>query len=241
MKEDRDPHVTTYLDSFVPRRSERIKCCGSARALFCFECCRILEPTSAELPSCIRDGSLKLPFDLHILLDDKRATATGLHAMALLGKEQVSLTDIQRDEPDIFIEKYRDCGQTYVLFPAEDSVPISSVKDISTLVVLDCKWTRTAPTKSLATGLPRVHLSNPPTHSHFWRSHTAQQGYLSTIEAIYYAALEVDPSNSNLIHLLWLFARQRAAIQAQGPWKGRSMPFTEDGKEAMRALRRRET
>jgi nuclear transport factor 2 (NTF2) superfamily protein len=83
-----------------------------------------------------------------------------------------------------------------------------------------------------------VHLSSPPFESHFWRSHTAGSKCLSTIEAIYYAILETD-NNENYIHLMWLFALQRAAIQAQGLWKDRKgLPFTEVGKEEQRAYRR---
>lgn len=235
MQQDRDPHVTAYLDSFSPlERNERIKCCGASRSLICPECCKLLAPPEI-LPPCIRESSLELPFHLHVILDDNRATATGLHAMALLGEEQVSLTDMKKFDGGQTVNFN---SHTYVLFPCEDSVPISSVNDIDTLVVLDCKWTKTVPAESLVSNLPRVHLSNPPRQSHFWRSHTAQQGCLSTIEAIYHAAVELDPNNLNLVHLLWLFGRQRAAIQAQGPWKGRSMPYTEGGKEAMRALRR---
>ena len=235
MEEDRDPEVTAYLDSFSPKGNERKKCCGASRSLFCSECFNLVVPRS-DLPSCIRDGSLKLPFNLHILLDDQRTSATGLHAATLLGKEQVTLVDIKRGDS---VQDYRDCSQTYVLFPSTDSVPLSSVRDISTLVVLDCKWTQPARAQSFVSELQRVHLSSPPKQSHFWRSHTAAQGCLSTIEAIYYAALEVDPHNSDLIHLLWLFGRQRAAIQSRGIWKDRKgLPFTEAGKEEIRALRR---
>ena len=237
-EEDRDPIVTNYLDSFLHQKSERIQCCGTSRALFCPECLRLLAPTS-DLPQCIREGSLKLPFKLHIILDDRRNSATGLQAPALLGKEQASLCDINRDKSPAGKPGCLNGQGTYVLFPSPDSVPLSSVNDISTLVVLDCKWTRTAPTTSLVSDLPRVHLSSPPNQSHYWKSHTAAQGCLSTIEAIYYAALEVDPENADLIHLLWIFARQRASIQARGPWKDRMhLPYTEHGKEAMRAMRR---
>ena len=233
----RDAHVTAYLDSFLPQSQvgERIKCCGSSRSFFCSECCQLLA-RAEDLPSCIRDGTLKLPFNLHILLDDQRSAATGLHATALLGGEQVSVMDIKRDNSPIM--DYSECSKAYVLFPCDDSVPLSSVQDISTLVVLDCKWTRTASCELLVSGLPRVHLTAPPLQSQFWRSHTAAEGCLSTIEAIYYAAIELDPNNTDLIHLFWLFGKQRAAIQAKGPWKGRDMPYTENGKEAMRALRR---
>jgi hypothetical protein len=167
-------------------------------------------------------------------LDDQRATATGLHALALLGN-QVSLMDVKRGDP---IPDYSTTAQTYLLFPSLDSVTMSSVNDISTLVVLDCKWTKTSLSSSSLSHLPRVHLSSPPLESHFWRSHTAGEKCLSTIEAIYYAALERD-HNDEFINLLWLFALQRAAIQARGLWKDRKdFPFTQVGKEEQRAYRR---
>lgn len=235
MKEERDSIVTEYLESFsVPTKAERQQCCGSSRSLFCNECCRLFP--SSDLPACIENGSLELPFELRIILHDQRSSATGLHAVALVGdKNRVSLHDIKR-ETDSPME-FRD--NTYVLFPSEDSVPLSSVRnDILTLVVLDCKWTRPAAAQDTVAALPKVHLSCPPSESHFWRSHTAKQGCLSTIEAIYHAAMELDPTNSDLIHLLWLFGKQRAAIQQRGLWKDRKhLPYTEDAKEAMRALR----
>jgi hypothetical protein len=230
-----DPHVTAYLDSFLKsRKNERVKCCGSSRSLFCCECCRLLI-RKEEWPSCLQANSLQLPFDLHIVLDDQRATATGLHAVALLGN-QVSLVDVKRGDriPDYSTTT----AQTYLLFPSLDSVPISSVNDISTMVVLDCKWTKTSLSSSSLSHLPRVTLLSPPLESHFWRSHTAGEKCLSTIEAIYYAVMERD-HNDDFIHLLWLFALQRAAIQARGLWKDRKgLPFTQVGKEEQRAYRR---
>ena len=234
MENGRDPRVTAYLDSFPPsRKNDRVKCCGSSRSLYCPECCRLVIPKK-DWPSCLQDHSLQLPFDLHIVLDDHRATATGLHAVALL-TNQVSLIDVKRGDP---IQDYRCADQTYLLFPSPDSVPLSTVNGIFTLVVLDCKWAKTSLSNSYLSYLPRVHLSSPPLESHFWRSHTAGPKCLSTIEAIYYAALERE-DNENYIHLLWLFALQRAAIQARGLWKDRKgLPFTEVGKEEQRAYRR---
>lgn len=235
MSTGRDPHVTMYLDSFLPpRKVERVRCCGTSRSLFCEECGRLLIPLD-EWPSCLRDGSLRLPFHLHIILDDDRSTATGMHAVALLRDDDVKLADVARG--DEVGDDTAGSGTTYLLFPSADSVPLSSVEDLSTLVVLDCKWTKTSCSESVR-HLPKVHLSSPPSESHFWRSHTAGSKHLSTIEAIYYAAMERD-DNANYIHLLWVFALQRAAIYSRGPWKDRSLPFTESGKEEQRARRRK--
>jgi hypothetical protein len=43
----------------------------------------------------------------------------------------------------------------------------------------------------------------------------------------------------NLIHLLWLFGRQRMATLDQAKNEGKAAPCCEDGKEIQRALRRR--
>jgi hypothetical protein len=74
--------------------------------------------------------------------------------------------------------------------------------------------------------LPFVHLEDPPKHSLFWRWHHCGDGMLSTIEAIYFAALEVDDAitssremsrsrrsrRESMIDIMWLFALQRRLI-----------------------------
>lgn len=178
----------------------------------------------------VKDGReserpLRIPFDLHIILDDRRGGSTGLHAVALLGERygnhseeeklnprQVSIasegngrrgcgetttietkssstevmptTDfsqiaISRDRqlgsvalidvkggdiipdyhsqynqvriyPDTSTTSIDDSPTTFLLFPCPgESVPIKSIADkIQTLVVLDCKWTKSNLSKS---------------------------------------------------------------------------------------------
>jgi len=129
-----------------------------------------------------------------------------------------------------------------------ESVPLASVaRDIKRLVVLDCKWTKSSCKDRLELrDLPKVHLTNPPEESYFWRWHNKESCMLSTIEAIYYASLEVadhkgdmsKAAKENLIHLLYLFAEQRISIQRSCQISGESLPYGEKGKEKQRALRR---
>ena len=177
----------------------------------------------------------------------------------------VRLVDIDRDEP---LPNYHhnnkannsndgddDYGNTFLLFPTATSVPLSSVAHkIERLVVLDVKWTRSSlrlhPSLS---SLPTVHLTSPPPSSFFWRWHNAGTGMLSTIEAVRVAATEVDQTNrennrsngdscqrNDYLYLLWLFGLQRAVISnKQKKTKNTAAPFTEQGKEQARALRKR--
>lgn len=235
-----------------------------------------------------RPRPLRLPFNLHIVLDDRRGSATGLHAVALLNNDEensesnddlgsVKLIDIA-NEDDITnysdyqrslpkkdnnsIDPIEHPERTFLLFPAPgESVPIESVaQQLETLVVLDCKWTKSSLCRKNANlmKLKKVHLSNTYT-THYWRWHNAGDGCVSTIEAIYYAAMEVseqrykqeqalDQSTStledhladqrNLMHLLWLFGHQRASTLQAAKRDGKPAPGTAEAKELARALRK---
>lgn len=218
--------VEMYLESFLERpQFGRKTCCESSQSLYCKSCCGLLVPDDS-LPCSIRlrkradsedivlrdsEKPLKLPFDLHIILDDRRGSSTGIHAVALLEKEQqeieidsrasaaelgsVKLVDVTNDE----IPNYQDGDGTFILFPSPgESVPIETVAtEINTLVALDCKWTKTSiHRKKALSQLPKVHLSSPPERSYYWRWHNMGPGMISTIEAIYYAAYEVSQIKS---------------------------------------------
>ena len=71
----------------------------------------------------------------------------------------------------------------------------------------------------------------------------------STLEAIYFAAMEVvdhehhEKTNNNtnkLIHLMWLFGVQRASAAIRSAREGRPLPYSREGKEMQRELRRTE-
>lgn len=305
--------VEQYLNSFDGKTSfPRSTCCNSSRSLYCKECCRLLVPddalpppiylrrnngavngNSADDSSNIVNGGkpqrpLMLPFNLHIILDDRRGSATGLHAVALLNNEGEMST--QPDDNSVvlvdvanggIIPNYSRCDQSvddnstttaaatnneqsdtaFLLFPSPgDSVPIESVAcKMETLVVLDCKWTKSSLYRKNAnlSKLKKVHLTNPPSNTYYWRWHNAGSGCVSTIEAIFYAAMEVSQLKSkqnsidqsasiednlaernNLIHLLWLFGHQRAATFKAAERDGIPAPGSEQGKELARSLRK---
>lgn len=272
-------------------RFDRVFCCESSRSLYCLDCCKLLVPDES-LPASISlrkrpDGNgggrpLKLPFNLHIILDDRRGSSTGLHAVALLNNtDDINGHDV--DSPDSFscsdlgsvtlidvarndgIPSYsQDDGSTFLLFPSHDSVPLESVASrVNTLVVLDCKWTKSSIRQNAEVSkLKKVHLTHPPGQSYFWRWHNAGPGMISTIEAIFYAAFEVSQTKghqltkagsvsqedsedskkdlNNLVHILWLFAHQRAAIFQSAKDNGVPAPCTDEGKDAQRALRKQQ-
>ena len=272
-----NPHeatLSTYMSSFLERaegdKFPRKKCCGTSRSLYCTECCQLLiERERWPLP--IQTGHLDLPFNLDIILSDRRLSATGFHAHVLLqaslgynhvsirqessededtstSLERVRLFDIENGES---IPSYEGHDSTFVLFPSNKSVPLSSVsKSIHRLIVLDCKWTKAGTQQRLPeiADLPQVHLDTPPSESFFWRWHNAGSGMCSTLEAIYCAALEVaeskddftDANRDALIHLMWLFGIQRAASALGSKRKGKPLPFSIDGKDLQRDLRRTE-
>ena len=311
-----EPGIEKYLDSFLETTAgtnnetddtlfRRVLCCESSRSLYCQRCCRLLVPdhlvpapishrtkeyygggnTTSIEHSGVRQ--LTLPFKLHIILDDRRGSATGLHAVVLMNgtdgilstkndsnditedcdvpsfsdsseSGSVKLVDLATDE----MPKYRGCDDsTYLLFPSPgESVPLEMVASmVNTLVVLDCKWTKSklCRTDEELSSLRKVHLSSPPEKSYYWRWHNAGPGMLSTIEAIYYAAVEVtrvknkylsdagliSQSDSrkdvnNLIHLLWLFGHQRAATFRSAQHTGILAPCTDEGKELQREMRK---
>lgn len=256
-----------------PASWERVYCCGSSRHLYCEVCFRLLVPT-ADLPEDLL--RLELPFDVDILLDDKRSSSTGVQiasidrairarveigeqaAEPLQLKHRAQVLDIDKDEVPSYDGE--ESEGTYVLFPGEGSVPISTLvsndesdnKIITRLVVLDCKWASSARLRNLLARLPKVRLDDPPEKSYFWRWHNAGPGMVSTVEALYYAAWQITTPlgwplerRQRLVHLLWLFRFQRAIIQSkyetgQNTGVNPHAPFTEEGKEYNRKIRRQQ-
>jgi len=297
-----EQRLVEYLNSFDGKTSfPRRTCCNSSRSLYCKECCRLLVPDDVlpdpiSLRREVKDTGgnneithdttadniprpLRLPFNLHIVLDDRRCSATGLHAVALLnsGEENpksaddlgsVTLIDVANgdDIPNYdynSIDPIEQSETAFLLFPSPgESVPIDSVAhQMETLVVLDCKWTKSSLCRKNANlmKLRKVHLSNTY-NTHYWRWHNAGDGCVSTIEAIYYAAMEVSEQKykqllssedqctftlqdhladqSNLMHLLWLFGHQRAATFQAANRDGKPAPGSAEAKELARALRK---
>jgi DTW domain len=207
----------------------RVTCdtCNASRSLFCAECTRLLLPYD-QWPQPIRDRSLYLPFDVDIILNDRRVSATGIQvhtiysSMARDNPDQrlseriideesqqrttiCRLFDVDRNED---IPNYSDdesTDGTFLLFPGPNSQPLSSIVNddgvsmVKRLVVLDCKWSKSSIRfHPHLTSLPQVHLDSVPKHSYFWRWHNAGENMLSTIEAIYYAAWDVAATRPDI-------------------------------------------
>jgi hypothetical protein len=182
-------------------------------------------------------------------------------------EEKVRLFDLEHG--DTLPNYQQQQHGTFVLFPSQTSVPISTVaKNIHRVVVLDCKWTKSSSHQKLSaiSSLPHVHLNHPPIESFYWRWHNAGPGMISTLEAIYFAAWEVvvavagenencDKSSSSLsssrsssssslllrlLDWMWLFGIQRAATAQGAMQRGKPLPFSRKGKEVQRELRRTE-
>ncbi len=257
--------LASYLDDFVTNKRSypRVEHCGKSRGLYCEQCHELLIPRE-DWPLPISNGTLHLPFDLDIILSDRKRSSSGLHAVVLLnaseeGRKRKKNYDDEEDfrttitrlvdtnEGDE-IPSY-DKSDTYLLFPSKTSIPLSeAASKIRRLVVLDCKWTKT-----VSHNLPQlqniqhVHLDKDfrPQESYYWRWHNAGKGMCSTLEAIYFSALQVatekqlnEEEVSNLIHIMWLFAIQRSATIDTARREGKPDPFSVEGKERQRNLRR---
>jgi DTW domain len=204
----------------------RVMCetCNASRSLFCAECARLLIPHD-QWPLPIRDRSLYLPFDVDIILNDRRLSATGVQLYTIFSsmmkchvhsrssddgnyRPQRSticrLFDVERNE---LIPNYTNISTdgTFLLFPGPTSQPLSAVVNdegisrIKRLVVLDCKWSNSSiRLHPSLTNLPQVHLDSVPKHSYFWRWHNAGDNMLSTIEAIYYGAWDVSTTRPDI-------------------------------------------
>lgn len=277
--------LAEYLDKTTTIDQSRVDCCNSSRSFYCPMCCSVLLP-SEEWPDVIRNGKLRLPFDIDIVLGKKerRTCATGIQVVAISSvldstrKHNHSETSVEPDATSFNQFRRRQncetndseeaaspfCGSaylysfeednmpsydlknlqnTYVLYPDEGSVPISSVGRIDRLIVLDMKWSRkSGKTDARFGSIPRVHLGSPPPNSHFWRWHSEGKGMLSTIEAIYFAAMEATldwskEERESLIHIMWLFALQHSVIGKRSQEEKRTVPFSEEGKSHRRELR----
>jgi hypothetical protein len=167
---------------------------------------------------------------------------------------------------------------------------LATHKTIKRIIVLDCKWTKLSKSlalplhKSLA-NVPRIRLDDISTttttttttttsvpsdtctspsssSSFYWRWHNAGDGAVSTLEAIYYAACQIQDATAatttclvqhnddaaaaaddDLLDLFWLFRIQRNIIahryQDETFSKSRAVPFSDEGKEFQRALRQK--
>lgn len=257
-QEDRERRLLKYLNETRPQQDwlYRKVCCESSRSLYCCECCKVCIPEE-DWPPAVLEGRLRFPFDIDVLLDDKerKSSSTGVQFASIAKAAGLQREKLGLKLPDEKAVNLYDLGKTdiphysaqnngvYVLFPSKDSVPISTVSP-EKLVVLDIKWNKqTVKFHPEISNLPKVHLDNPPAESHFWRWHNSGRGMLSTIEAIYFAVMDVTQDKwsreerDDLIHMMWLFSLQRAVIHQRSEIQNRLPPFTAEGKESQRILR----
>lgn len=254
--------LSHYIDCPTSKQAsdctKRVKCptCNASRSFYCATCLELLVPKD-EWPQGVKDNALKLPFDVDLILDDRRLSSTGIQMATLLkassSPTQIRISDRDLEEP---VPDYsNELDETFLLFPCPSSVPLSyALKDTSRvrrLVILDCKWRRSSiRLHPNLTTLKRVHLDNPPAESFYWRWHNSGDGMLSTVEAVYYAAWQVGAATKGwdfaqpklLVDLFWLFRLQREIIRYEynsGSFNELPVPFSEDGKEYQRSLRRK--
>ena len=161
----------------------------------------------------------RLPFEVDVILHDDRDVATGVQLAVLSSNANVHQFDpsptssakptkaaetspaLAATAANNAIPDYAsspDFSTTYVLFPGPSAIPVSQVAGkITRLVALDCKWTKTiSATHPSVACLQQVTLSDPPDVSLFWRWHGKGTGMLSTIEAVFVAAWEVNEARS---------------------------------------------
>lgn len=137
-----ESNINSYLNSFLknPEKvssGQRQFCCGTSRSIYCPECFRLL--LDKDQDSLEYFSKVKLPFSVDIILTDRRVASTGVHSVVLA--DPVRLIDCTREDD---IPTYDEEG-TFILFPAAESIPLSSVAEkIKKLVVLDCKWTKSS-------------------------------------------------------------------------------------------------
>lgn len=74
-----------YLNDILVQKPDypRKWCCGTSRSLYCSECGSLLIEKE-HWPTSIQLGQLQLPFDLDVILSDRRRSATGFHALVLI-------------------------------------------------------------------------------------------------------------------------------------------------------------
>lgn len=171
---------------------------------------------------CAEIPKLNLKTRVHLIVhakELKRTTNTGSLALHALTNSQMHVRGIKNATLDL-TSSLSDDYETYVLYPADDAVPIESIrpKKPVQLIVSDGNWRQASKVnqrqKELV-HLPRVKIQGVTQGPHHLRKEHFKDG-LSTIEAIAHAigALEGEEAGEKLLKLYR--AKLRATLQGRG-------------------------
>lgn len=206
-RDDPNKKVTAYLNSFFTEsqiKDQRSKegvwtrkiCCGTSRSLYCPICCSLLVPEDCKKPAPVQ-----LPFDLDIILTDRRGSSSGLHAVTLTEPGSVNLVDYEGGDAMPRYNNHADEDavgrQSFLLYPLEgESCALSDVAPcIAKLVVLDCKWT-----KSSIKEHPELHKLQKVFHTTFVYEYVpCYMIYFSIFRRCYQFTCSLFPFNVILI------------------------------------------
>ncbi|KAJ3410435.1 DTW domain-containing protein 1 [Chytridiales sp. JEL 0842] len=198
----------------------RVACpqCKKSYKTYCPRCCLPLDhvPPKVELP---------LPIDIYRHPNELEGKTTSVHTKILAPDQTNLYVDhfTQSAHPDL-LSRYPHPHRTLLLFPSEDSLPLSHI-DRSTfdrLVVIDGTWKQA---RSMCWSL-QPHGFRPVRlegnyKTLFWRFQKYGDYCLSTVEAIYYFYQEFDEAyeggaksrGGGFDNLLYYFKAQYVLIQ----------------------------
>ncbi|KAJ6241597.1 dtw domain-containing protein [Anaeramoeba flamelloides] len=220
------------LASFEGLEEESRKNCPNCKKsckFYCPHCFTILNEIN-------KTPQLTLPLKTFIVHHPKEkvSKSTAIHAK-ILAPESVEIIEFPHDL-DTLVENSEndqafDQESTLLLFPCEESKPISEVnwEKIQNVVFIDSTWFQTG--KILRDprikDLPKIQINNYKTR--FWRYQNISVHYLSTIEAIYYFFKEFVTHKNNgkyegqVDNLLFFFEYTFQLIQKK--YKREKKPF----------------
>jgi len=189
--------------------------CNKSRKFFCYNCCVPVPELCGRLPRL----ALPVAVDIvkHPAETDGKSTAT--HACVVAPDHAFIHT--YPHFPD-----YGDQPGVMLVYPAEDALPLRELvarHEIRKLVFIDSTWQQANGilADSRLKGLPRATLTSR--RSLFWRyQRDKPDDHLATIEAIYYAVLELaeavdgqpvtDGRYDDLLYFFKYFCRQVSRI-----------------------------
>ena len=203
-----------------PKREACPKCHRQSH-IFCYECCALTPSSLRWLPQ----PPIDLPLHLHILLHphEHRSKSTALHAKVLCSQESVSVHTF----PALPACVRAAPSETLLVYPSAHAKPMDALPDIASMkhiVFIEGTWrqSRAVARDPAVAALPNV-VTLREYATVFWRFQSEGEGFLSTIEAIYYAFREYFEAvqrvggevsyDGRFDELLLLYVRQYYQIQ----------------------------